>query len=123
MTRGMFFRVLAAVGLGQGVGWPDAKPRPMWPTAQRVIRTQVDPTPQCNKNEEHCPLGHCQKPRILEVKSADITERVAEAMECLKKSTHRFDLDCGYITSPWETNEQHVCSACGIVYIPLREKP
>jgi len=54
MTRAMFFKMLASLGLEQsnkGTG--------------SCIITELNPCiSPCKEDEERCPLGHCQKPEL-----------------------------------------------------------
>jgi hypothetical protein len=114
MTRGMFFKVLAAVGMGQ-----QAQHFPMCKDAKIGEVCLTDES--CKEGEERCPLGHCQKPRHLSI--------VDEGEHCLarefdQEATNKesqTERDAGVVTMKpcKETADTFMsaCSTCGIVYV------
>lgn len=108
MTRGMFFRVMAALGLGQAIKRPDGSD---CKSSDLVVGSSsgvvcLEPghgEPPCKEGENRCPLGHCQKPRNVWV--GEYTQMLPSNKE-------------------WPIAfEQHVCSTCGIVYVQQVEEP
>lgn len=100
--RGMFFKLLGALGLGQHCLKPEGcSVPPGWgemPNANKCVALRdglywnapCSPSDvECKEGEERCPLGHCQKPHNQTAIFGDIEEILG-----------------------------HVCSTCGIVYVP-----
>jgi hypothetical protein len=109
MTRGMFFKVLAAIGLGQTIRKDEHGRKlectTMWPNSASEICTTLE----CGPGEETCPLRHCQKPRavaFLRYFDKPCMDRPADGENC--------------VTAHELTIEQHVCATCGIVYVPVK---
>jgi hypothetical protein len=99
ITRMAFFKLLAAIGLGQAakangaVTYP--RPCPDFPDGPCV---ETGPTKMsCKDGEERCPLGHCQKPAQVGLAAPE---------------------------NPSGTLFVHarVCSTCGIVYVRTEER-
>jgi hypothetical protein len=101
MTRAMFFRMLGALGLGQQAHDLPTQPYGCVIAGSNLVcngkTMQPGGVPKCADDEERCPLGHCQKPGLILVKVYPFS---------------------GLLSGQPYHLEQHVCSTCGIVYVP-----
>jgi hypothetical protein len=79
-------------------GWQEA------PIACERIPCELHP---CKEGEERCPLGHCQKPTVLYL--GEYTNRVTPQPNEFLMYTSKIA-------------EQHICTKCGIVYVPKEYK-
>lgn len=101
--------MVGALGLGQQAGKPKVVPSicsPEYPCTDNGINHDDAPAPvlACKPSEERCPLGHCQKPaRIYPIEYSN--EGPTEGAQFVNPA-----------------GKLHVCSTCGIVYVP-KEKP
>jgi hypothetical protein len=95
MTRGMFFKMLAA--LAQDINIPRCS------DARIGKDTACWVDQECKEGEERCPLGHCQKPMVVWL--GEYTQRVTTSQQ-----------------PEWPIAfEQRVCSTCGVVYVQPRK--
>lgn len=95
LTRLAFFKLLAAVGIGQAV------PRDQLQCLQSNDGKELHfASCSCESDKENCPLGHCQKPRRINGTTSSLTIYAADEGAAL-----------GQV-------ELHVCSVCWIVYVP-----
>jgi hypothetical protein len=116
MTRGMFFRLLGALGFGQTLTQPTPQNsgpvKPSWdgPYSDEQGGCFVTThTPfalmrvPCKEGEEYCPLGHSQKAELgpVFVLESDPNMQNAARSKALT----------------------HYCAVCGIVYVPIDGKP
>lgn len=119
LTRLAFFRLLGAIGIGQAAKECTSKHpcllgtpldlthiRPLDPEKQCLRELpghnrfeEVRCDAGCEKGEENCPLGHCQKPDLFTVDEV-----------ILGSTTGRF------------VRQLRICSTCGIVYVPKGDK-
>lgn len=107
LTRLGFFKLLAAVGVGQaahklrtkGVVWTGGEVGQARPTNEDAPTWAA--VKICEKGEELCPQGHCQKPKRINGTTSSLTIYAADEGAAL-----------GQV-------ELHVCSVCGIVYVPI----
>lgn len=128
MNRAAFlWRVLAFGWVGQQATsgrlpsdtngrWTKMRPRPELCPIDADYFNGCGPEP-CAPGESRCPLGHCQKARV--VKLQPLYE-----VPCMR---YRVDgtladdgLPCGVVGGP--PFEQHICSTCGIVYVPVAKE-
>ena len=107
LTRMAFFKLLAAVGIGQGIANAPVSVQCLeaGPGKKTWVWTKCD----CAEGEERCPLGHCQKPHTL-----------VHIVHDLKNGGE------GFAVTSWRTTDVEyiapsICSTCGIVYVPPAE--
>jgi len=107
ITRLAFFKLLAAFGLGQATVGSDKQCLREIPGHKGGVEWRHCDA-GCEKDEERCPLGHCQKPTIRPLL---ITSIGANENEAIKLDDVRL--------APMAAS---VCSICGIVYVPKDSK-
>lgn len=125
LTRLAFFKLVGAMGIGQAV---NLKPNEICcpdNMGQGATRNEILAGPKdqddnficmasdehghlhfapcaCGTDEERCPMGHCQKPKRINGTTSSLTIYAAD--------------DPGAALGQVEL---HVCSVCGIVYVPI----
>lgn len=119
LTRSGFLRaMLGAIGLGQSATLQGSRATlsPGKDYTIKAMLTEEGPKlipgthgdwveePPCKPDEERCPLSHCQKPAI---------KRIIEMDDDPYTPTQFVNIG----------NPFKVCSVCGIVYVPVKEKP
>ena len=120
ISRAMFFKLLAAVGLGQDIQRLPYTPLPEFPPQlpscpegydctvikDGVVRFTPQEHPhlrECKEGEERCPLGHCQKPSefVLLLRSVGANDGEGVKMDGFDFFRHGAS----------------VCSTCGMLYV------
>jgi len=107
MTRGMFFKMLATLGLGQSSGTLICDTGTLH---CEVICKEKE-------GEERCPLGHCQKPSAY-LEPKPIWGHDDKAPD--REGTEMTGMTWAYY-EPGKWVAPRVCSTCGIVYVQPRK--
>lgn len=144
LTRLGFFKLLAAVGIGQSVlkAGPD-QDTPRWKVIKRADGTDCRPydyvgadkdgnyvciPEQCEPKpgESRCPLGHCQKPRLLfdlgDGEHCYVRQTDPEAMQHLSDAERSAGIWKFKPCTKTSDTLVNACSTCGIVYVPPATK-
>lgn len=102
ITRLAFFKLMAAVGIGQAT----TRTLPTQSSGEQCLGSDrsgplkwVPCHDECADGEEKCPLGHCQKPQKINGTTSSLTLYAAGHGNAI------------------EQIEISVCSVCGVVYV------
>lgn len=113
MTRSAFLlKLLAVVGIGQSAQ-PPCHPKGVITNVFESTPECPSSKPECGEGESRCPMGHCQKPRVVNLQATI-------KAPCMRYNFDGTLVDDGTPCTVASGNfEQHVCSVCGVCYVPI----